>query len=231
MAQKINPIAFRLGTIQIWESLLQIYGKSFKQYALLLRKHLQLQKSLVRLLYNNTFLLDKQEYKIYREKIVISIYYIVLPNKKQIYEKNFFNKIIKIVEQWFSLKTIIKFYLKSESKCTINLISFYARKLFEQNIAPKKVLWNLGIFLESHINSQKMCYFKSGILTVKLKGYKIRLSGRLEGSKTQMAKSIEQVEGSLPLTSLKNYVEYRKEEIYTKSGICGIQIWLFYEIN
>ena len=80
------------------------------------------------------------------------------------------------------------------------------------------------MILESQINSNKICYFKSGILTVKLKGYKIRLSGRLEGSKTQMAKSIEQVEGSLPLTSIKNYVEYKKAEIYTKSGICGIQV-------
>lgn len=231
MAQKINPISFRLGTTQIWESFLQIYGKSFKQYALLLRKYLQLQKTLIRVLNKNNFLLDKQEFKVHKKKVVMNLYYLILPDNKSVYNKIFFKEVIKIVEQWLSLKTVIKFYLKSESKCTTNLITLYTKKLFEQNITPKKILWNLCIFLESHKNSNKVCYFKSGVLTTKLKGYKIRLSGRLEGSKTQMAKSIEQIEGSLPLASINNYVEYKKEEIYTKSGICGIQIWLFYEIN
>lgn len=74
------------------------------------------------------------------------------------------------------------------------------------------------------MNSYKFSYFKYGFKKVYLKGFKIRLSGRFEGSKTQMAKSVEYTIGSLPLTCLNSYVEFKKKELFTKSGICGLQI-------
>ena len=230
MAQKVNPIIFRLGTIQIWESLLQVYGKSFKQYSLILHKCLQLQNLLIRLFKKNNLLLDKQEWKLYQNKIFLSIEYLPLLDTKKAFTKSFFERLFCIINQWFTTKVIVQYYLKSELKYTTNLIVYYTEYLLEKNITSKKILLNLSNLLEKQLNFKKVSYFKPGILVVKLKGFKICLSGRLEGSKNQMAKSIEQTSGSLPLTSINNYVEYKTEGIHTKSGMFGIQIWLFYEI-
>lgn len=230
MAQKINPISFRLGVIQIWNSSIQIYGKSFNQYHLILHKYLQIQKFLHKLFSKNNLLLDLQEIKIQKNKISLNIHYSYLSYKKKVINKNLFLKTFKMVNQWFYLPNKIHFYLKSELKSTANLVIVYAEYLLEQSISHKKILISLCKLLELQLNKQKISFFKTGLFKTKLKGFKIRLAGRLDGSKNQMAKSIEQISGSLPLASIKSYVEYKSIALYTKSGICGLQIWLFYEI-
>ena len=58
MAQKINPISFRLGITQVWNSTLQIYGKSFSGYFLLLHKQLQIQNFIKRYFQKHGFQLN-----------------------------------------------------------------------------------------------------------------------------------------------------------------------------
>nr|AHX02471.1 ribosomal protein S3 [Riquetophycus sp. HSY-2014a] len=231
MAQKIHPISFRLGVVQVWNSTIQFYGKSFNQYYLILHKYLQIQNFLFRLFKKNNLLLDFQELKIKRNKICLNIYYLYLPYVKNFDNYLFFGKISKIINQWYFLPNKIHFYLKSELKSTANLIVIYAQYLLNKNMMHKKVLWNLCKLLQLQLDIEKVCCFKSGLLKIKLKGYKIRLAGRLDGSKNQMAKSIEHTTGALPLTNIKNCVEYKNKELYTKSGVCGLQVWLFYEIK
>ena len=231
MAQEIHPIGFRLGIIQVWKSLLQIYGKSFNQYSLLLHKYLQIQRILFRIFLKSNLILNHQEWHISKNFIFLNIYYEHIDKSRIFINKKFIIKLFKIINQLFLSNIFINFYLKLESEPTVNLISIYTQHLLEQNNPPKKILWNLCKLLEKQEKQEKIHFFKFGIFKVKLKGFKIKLSGRLEGSKNQMAKSMEQSVGSLPLTSIKSYIEYKNKEIYTKSGICGIQIWLFYEIN
>lgn len=230
MAQKINPVSFRLGISQVWNTSLQIFGKSFKQYFLVLQKYLQIQRILTRILIKNNLVLDHQEWRFYNNRIFLNIWYSHFKNEKRTKTISF-RRIIKLVKQWFSVQLIVYFYLKSNSVITPNLLILYTHYLFNQNLSSKKILWNIAKILEVYLNEEKISWFKSGILKTRLKGFKIRLSGRIDSSRNQMARSIEQINGSLSLTSLKNYVEYKNEKICTKSGICGLQIWLFYEFN
>ena len=233
MAQKINPTNFRLGLIQVWKSYLQMYGKSFKQYFKILHKYLQIQNVIIRLFNINNFSLNHQEWKINRKKTFLNIYYSKLPKiqLKATSNNKFFTKVHKIIKQWFLMNVFIRFYLSSDLKPTTNLVVMYVQNLIDQNISSKKILWNLCKLLEKLLNKKKVFLFKKGIFAVTLKGFKVRLTGRIEGSKSQMAKSIEQIVGSLSLTNIKSYVEYKNKTIYTKSGTCGVQVWLFYKIN
>jgi|GEM_PF-5891287 len=89
---------------------------------------------------------------------------------------------------------------------------------------------NVNKVLNLCLNLNKISYFKKGPFRIKLIGFKIRLAGRFDNSRNQMAKITKYNSGSLSLSTLKNKVEYSKNEIFTKFGTCGFQIWLFYKI-
>lgn len=226
MAQKINPISFRLGVTQLWNLNFQVYGQTFKFYTSILHKYLKIYKFLNRLFYLSNFSLNYQEWKISRSKIKISIFYSVLlfNNKTQN-----FRYLLKIIRFWFIENVCIYPYLKVSWSLSDSLLIAYIRYLLKKNVTLKKVVWNLNKFLKLYLNSKKLCYFRHGILRLHLKGFKIKISGRFDNSKNQLAKSFEQSAGHLPLTCLKSYVIFFNEKIYTKSGTCGLKVWLYYE--
>jgi small subunit ribosomal protein S3 len=61
---------------------------------------------------------------------------------------------------------------------------------------------------------------KSGI-----KGFKIQVSGRLNGA--EMARSEWIREGRVPLQTLRADIDYASKEANTIYGILGIKVWLF----
>lgn len=229
MAQKINPISFRLGITQVWNSTIQVYGKSFNIYFLILQKQIQIQEYLIRFFQLNNFLLNYQEWKIHKNKIFLNVYYSLSFYSKTTRNLLFLKQLSELISRWFSNEIFIRFYLKPQWSSTSNLIVAYTQYLLEQKTTPKKIIWNLCKFLKAYMKSTKISYFKFGVLKTSLTGFKIRLSGRFDDS-NQMAKKFEQTVGSLSLTNLESFIEYSNKEIPTKSGICGIQVWLFYSI-
>lgn len=99
MAQKINPTSFRLGTNQIWDSSLQIYGKSYNFYFTNFHKFLQIKNFLYRFFNFFNFLLIQEEIKISKNKLFLKIYYSYLPNSKKLKNHVFISKISNIIFQ------------------------------------------------------------------------------------------------------------------------------------
>nr|AHX02542.1 ribosomal protein S3 [Sebdenia flabellata] len=227
MTQKINPISLRLGITQVWDSILQNYGKLNKNYSLILHKQIQFYKFLMQLLNSSKLLVSQKELQFKNNYVLVNLYYL---NENLPISSLDLTKISKIIFQWFFVRVVLRLYLKYKLYSSINLVFNYTKYLLEQGELPTKILWNLCRFLEVHLNANKVFNSVKGPIRVNLKGFKIRLAGRLDGSKNQMAKTIEQKVGSLPLASLKSYVEFLNTEIHTKLGTCGLQIWLFYSI-
>nr|AEX37513.1 ribosomal protein S3 [Gracilariopsis lemaneiformis] len=231
MAKKINPISLRLGLTQVWDFTLQNYGKLISWYVLLLLKQLQLKKVVTQIFNINKFLVGDQEFWYYHNNLFFNIYFtdhiIKNPNKYSLILKN----ISLLIFEWFSLKVQLRIFKKTNWVTTPNLLISYANYLLKYHKNPNKVLWQLCQFLETNLNRTKVVYSSKGIRLVNLKGFKIRLVGRFDNTKNQMSKSIQQGLGVLSLMSLKNRVEFVNRELYTKLGSCGLQIWLFYEIN
>nr|WCH57703.1 ribosomal protein S3 [Hypnea musciformis] len=230
MAQKINPTSLRLGTTQLWVFNIQSYGKPFKTYFSLLQKYLQSVLFLRKVSESTGFCLNYQQWKVKRkDSIELNIYY---TQSFFILNKNFIKFCVKLentLNKIFLNEIKIYYYLVIPSFLSKNLLCSYSKFLVSENWVIKKVLWNLSKFLEAHLNSSKLIYTAQGIKIIKLKGFKIKLSGRIDDSKTQMAKSLNFSIGNSCLTSLQNYIVYSGNSLYSKSGICGIKIWLFYE--
>nr|WCH57943.1 ribosomal protein S3 [Hypnea marchantiae] len=230
MAQKINPTSLRLGITQLWTFNVQFYGKSFKSYFLSLHKYLKLFLFLKKISDLTGFIINYQQLKIKSQKIVLlKIYY---TESFSILNKNFFQfhlKIRDLLKKVFLKKVRISYYLIDFPFISKNLLYSYSKFCASENQIVKKVLWNLYRFLEVHLNSSKVVYTPKGIKILKLKGFKIRISGRIDDSKNQMAKSLNLKIGNSCLTSLSDYIVYSASELYSKSGTCGIKIWLFYE--
>nr|YP_010395077.1 ribosomal protein S3 [Polyopes affinis]UQJ72518.1 ribosomal protein S3 [Polyopes affinis] len=229
MAQKINPISFRLGTTRVWNSILQIYGKSFKNYFLIVNNQLNLQNFIIRYLKLNGFQLNYHEWKVHKNKTFLSIYFSPSLKNKKLNLTNF-KQLSNLLSKWSSNKFIFYFYLNSKWSLTSNFLIFYVKYLIEQKLGPKKVIVTLCNFLQEQLNSSKLMQFKFGFIETKLVGFKIRLVGRFDNS-NQMAKSFDQTVGTLSLTNLTSFVEYSNMEIHTKLGTCGVQVWLFFTPN
>ncbi len=57
------------------------------------------------------------------------------------------------------------------------------------------------------------------------KGCKIRIAGRLGGA--ELARTLEEKRGSLPLSTLQANVEYGVAEAHTSYGVIGVKCWIY----
>nr|AYR06679.1 ribosomal protein S3 [Rhodogorgon sp.] len=234
MAQKINPLSFRLGLLQIWNSTLQRYGKLFTPYILMNYRKKQVVNFLIRCLDNKELILSKIEFIILNHKIVINITYLKL-EKDDLTEKEkliIIKQLRKNLVQWFNSSIFIYFYYKKNWLNSAILMSNYITILVgNKSDILKKILHNNFKFVQNWAKNKKVIYYKQGIIFLTLKGFKICLSGCFDASRVQMTKTIKYNFGFLPLTKLDSYVEYSYRQIFTKYGTCGLKIWFFYEIR
>nr|YP_009317532.1 ribosomal protein S3 [Gelidium sclerophyllum]AOX48984.1 ribosomal protein S3 [Gelidium sclerophyllum] len=231
MAQKTNPIGLRLGTNQVWDLIVQKYGKKQKSYLNFLKKQF---------LFNHFFLqhtefknvgLLVQKYLIakYTSNNINFIYNtsLVLPNSTL--PKELIKKTQLVLKDTFGIEVNMKLFFSAKSTLTANLLTAYVNYLFEQNFTLKKIISNLILFLKSQLGARKIIYLKNAVQELELIGFKVKISGRFENTRNRMAKTYEQNIGFLSLTCLKNVVEFHNQVIYTKLGTCSFQVWLFYK--
>nr|AHX02447.1 ribosomal protein S3 [Plocamium cartilagineum] len=222
-------MSLRLGIIQVWNFMLQNYDHEFKNYAIILHKQLQLQLFL-KYFFLNMIFFSHIDFWCYQNSIFLNIYYINIDFLKNKYFFKHYTELLNIIQKKFLCKIKIRLYYKIEHFSTVYLISNYFCYLLNENMSFSKILWILIRFLEKNLNTYKIMYSKKGPIKMILKGFKIKLVGRFHNTRNPMAKSIEYNMGSLSLISLKNQVEFSKTEVMTKLGVCGLHIWLFYEV-
>nr|YP_009684858.1 ribosomal protein S3 [Gloiopeltis furcata]BBK20771.1 ribosomal protein S3 [Gloiopeltis furcata] len=228
MAQKTNPISFRLGSTRVWDSTFQIYGKPHLSYFLLFHKYL-MSKSYLRKYFSSAALAPEvYRYEFRKNVVLVNVRnsYLTKPVRRPLHDS-----FSKTINEFFVGAVRFQLFPKLGELPDIAHLSHYARYLLETNTSPKKVIWSLRHLIRLNADVRKVSYHKFGVLDVKLKGFKVQMSGRFSNSKNQMAKKIVYKVGLLPLTHIKSSVDYINTEIHTKLGTCGLQIWLFYEIQ
>nr|UAD89794.1 ribosomal protein S3 [Gracilaria salicornia] len=231
MARKVNPISLRLGLTQVWNLTIQNYGKLNYCYMSSFLQYWRTRNIIAKILKFNKFLINDKELWYINNTLFLNIYMVDLVKKHSDMYLFLIKELSKLVCKWFSLKVDLRIYKRISWMTTSNLMLSYVSYLFDKNRNLNKILWQVCTFLKKHLHKGKVVYSTKGIRIAYLKGFKIRLVGRFDNTKSQMAKSIQQGSGSLSLLSLKNQVEYMQKNLHTKLGSCGLQIWLFYEIN
>nr|YP_009559259.1 ribosomal protein S3 [Gelidium coulteri]QBA96106.1 ribosomal protein S3 [Gelidium coulteri] len=231
MAQKTNPTGLRLGVNQVWDSIVQNYGRNHKIYTNFVKKqflfnyflnqHPELRNTG---LFSQNYLTLK-----YASNCIDFTHNVKILQTNDNFSKNSTEEIQLILKGINVAEANIKLFYISKSVFTANLLAIYAVYLFKRNLTLKKIITNLTLFLKRQLEVKKIVYLKNAPRELKLIGFKVRISGRFENTRNRMAKAYEQSVGSLSMVCLKNVIEFHNKIIYTKLGVCNLQIWLIYK--
>nr|QWZ47213.1 ribosomal protein S3 [Cyclocodon parviflorus] len=214
MAQKINPLGFRLGTTQSHDS---IWFAQPKDYSANLQEDEKIRDYIKNYVQKNTKIssivegITRIEIKKKIDEMQIKIYTASskLVNEKQPREikelqrnlrKEFdyvnrkFNLTITRIAQPYRNPKILAEFISNQLK---NRVSF--RK------AMKK-----AIELSEKANT---------------KGIRVQIAGRLDGKEIARVESIQ--EGPLPLQTIRSKIDYCSYPVQTIYGVLGIKIWIF----
>ena len=135
-------------------------------------------------------------------------------------------------------KRFLRYYLKNyifrkNFSKIVDLVSFSlinkSSKLLSLGIAEilKKEIKHNQVF--SLLNKILFTYFKYFFLTKNkslLKGYRIEIKGKINGRPRKKKRVISN--GSMPFSSSDANISYFFSESFTKYGIFGIKVWLFF---
>lgn len=205
MGQKVNPYALRLIINKEWKSSYFVRGR---KQAEVLR-----QDNLIRKIIS----LSSKEVlhtKIERSNLETLIF-ITTSNLSHFTDKN--NK--KLDELIYKIKSIIN---NNSMKVKVNLIEL--KNLFSdaQYVAN---------FIASRIESRSPFRVASRMALSKalpqreVKGIRVKLSGRLDGS--EIAKTEKINHGKVPLSTLTSIIDYAQAEAKATYGKIGISVWIY----
>ena len=201
MGQKVNPNGIRLGINRTWSS--RWFSKS--EYSRLLHQDLEIKKYVENKLKNAS--ISKVNIERAAKKLRISIYSSrpgIIIGKKGADIEDLKNKLTKLsnLEVFLDIKEVRKPEVEA--------------KLVAENIASQ---------LEKRVSFRRaMKKAVQSSMRLGAKGVKIMCSGRLGGAEIKKTKKFH--EGSVPLHTLRNDIDYATAEAETTYGICGIKVWI-----
>ena len=201
MGQKINPNGFRLGINKTWSS--RWYAKN--DYAKFLHEDLKIRKYIEKTLANAS--ISKVIIERAAKKLRITLYSsrpgIIIGKKGSDIE---------------SLKKVL-------SKMTNLEVYLDIKAVRKPEVEAKLVAENIASQLVKRISFRRA--MKKAIqasMRLGAKGVKVECNGRLGG--TEIARTEKYHEGSVPLHTLRNDIDYATAEAETTYGICGIKVWI-----
>jgi len=201
MGQKVNPNGIRLGINRTWSS--RWFSKS--EYAKYLHQDLEIKKYVEQKLKNAS--ISKVNIERAAKKLRISIYSSrpgIIIGKKGADIESLKNRLSKLsnLEVFLDIKEVRKPEVEA--------------KLVAENIASQ---------LEKRVSFRRaMKKAVQSSMRLGAKGVKVLCSGRLGGA--EIARTEKYHEGSVPLHTLRNDIDYATAEAETTYGICGIKVWI-----
>ena len=201
MGQKVNPNGMRLGINKTWSS--RWYAKS--NYVKLLHEDLEVEK------YVKNKLSSASISKLVIERAAKKLRLTIFSSKPGI-----------IIGKKGSDIEILKKTLTEMTKLEVFIDIKEIRK---PEVEAKLVAENIASQLEKRISFRRaMKKAVQSSMRLGAKGVKIVCSGRLGGA--EIARTEKYHEGSVPLHTLRNDIDYATAEAETTYGICGIKVWI-----
>ena len=201
MGQKINPNGFRLGINKTWSS--RWYAKN--DYAKFLHEDLKIRKYIKKTLENAS--ISKIIIERAAKKLRITLYSSrpgIIIGKK--------GSDIESLKKVLSIMTNLEVFLD-------------IKEVRKPEVEAKLVAENIATQLEKRISFRRaMKKAVQASMRLGAKGIKIECNGRLGGA--EIARTEKYQEGSVPLHTLRNDIDYANAEAETTYGICGIKVWI-----
>lgn len=205
MGQKVNPNGYRFGINKNWES--RWIAKDSKQMAQWLVEDEKIRKYFIK----NFPTAQLVRVEIERTQNSLDVYvHVGQPGSIIGKEGENINKI----------KLAINKIVGRKIKVNVSAIPYDVPALSARVVARE-----IADAIEKRVSfrtAQKMAIKK--VLAARAKGIKTHVSGRLGG--VEMAREEGYSEGMIPLTTLRNDIDYAIEEAHTTYGVIGVKVWI-----
>ncbi len=208
MGQKINPNALRLGVLTTWSS--RWFSGRKREFQDILLEDIKLREFLMKRLRSAGIAKVEIERSI---KTIDILLHVARPGVAIGRGGEELNKLKKEVEEFFKgRREQVKIDLRIEPVKKPDLDSYLvARNIAEQieRRMPHKRVVNQAM---------------SRVIGAGAKGVRIQLGGRINGAEISRTEKYSQ--GTVPLSTIREDVQFAKVPALTKSGYVGIKVWI-----
>lgn len=203
MGQKVHPYGFRVVHTKNWKS--KWFAK--REYAALLHEDLKLRKELKAKLHGLNAMVSKIDIERAADKVTVRIFTarpgIVIGRKGAEIDK-----------------------LREELQKKLNRpVSVDIQEIKKPEIDAQLVAEGVAQQLERRIAFRRaMRKAEEAAIRFGAKGFKIKVSGRLNGA--EIARTEDYLSGQMPLQTIRANVDYGFAEAHTTYGIIGVKVWV-----
>ena len=208
MGQKVNPNALRLGISHTWDSRWFSEDKSYFRKTLI--QDVKLRKMLMHLLQNAGIARVEIERSIRQIKITL---HVSRPGVAIGRGGEELTKIKKSIDNFIrqegeKIKTDVQIEAIKKPDLEAQLVGQMISDQIARRMHPKRVV------------AQAM----QRVMNAGAKGVKVLLSGRIGGA--EIGRREKYAMGTVPLTTIREDVQFAKVPSLTKSGYVGIKVWI-----
>lgn len=204
MGQKVNPIGFRLGVFKKW---LGAWFAGKNSYGKVLKDDFKIRQFLSKNLSKTDYSAIEIERIGENTRVIVSS-----------------GKVGAIVGRGGSGIEKLRSDLKKFMGSSIDL---FVKEQKNADMSAFSIASSVADQIENRANFKKVLRRVSySVLRAGVKGFKIRISGRLGGA--EIARKEEFKHGSIPLHTLRAKIDYALVEAKTVYGILGIKVWVCY---
>lgn len=223
MGQKINPKGFRLGQLFSWESR---WFSSKERYKDLLIEDVKLRKVLFDTLKSAG--LSQVEIERSINKIVVTLH-VARPGMVIGRGGSGIEEIKKFIEKFLMSKQALAPWnrlTQSSPKDMMKLkIEVNVEPVKEPNLNARLVATSVADQLVKRLPHKRVCnQTVARVMAAGAKGVKIALSGRIAGA--EIARREKYQAGTVPLSTLREDIDFAIAPALTKSGYIGVKVWI-----
>jgi len=203
MGQKVHPYGFRVVYTKAWHS--KWYSK--REYAALLHEDLKLRKTLKSQLHGLNAMISKIDIERAADKVTVRIFTarpgIVIGRKGAEIDK-----------------------LREELQKKLNRpVAVDIQEIKKPEIDAQLVAESVAQQLERRIAFRRaMRKAEEAAMRFGAKGFKIKISGRLNGA--EIARTEDYLSGQMPLQTIRTNIDYGFAEAHTTYGVIGVKVWV-----
>ena len=206
MGQKIHPRGFRLGQVYTWSSR---WFADAKQYKVFLMQDLSLRSEL----HKRLKLAGLAQVAIERSINKVSVtLHVAKPGMVIGRGGSGLEEIKKFIESFFVKNTKLK-------------VDVSVEPVKEPNLDARLVATSISDQLARRMPHKRVCNQTiARVLSAGAKGVRIKLAGRIGGA--EIARREKYQAGTIPLSTIREEVDFASVPSLTKSGYIGVKVWI-----
>jgi len=222
MGQKINPRGFRLGPVFTWSSRWFASGKNYRQF---LFSDLKLRQELLIRLKPAGLALVELERSINKIKVTLHVSRpgVVIGRGGSGMEdlKKFIEKFLAL-EQFPGDPYLRKAAGPTQARFKVEI---EVEPVKEPNLNAYLVATNIADQLAKRLPHKRVCnQTVERVMSAGAKGVRVLLSGRVAGAEIARREKFQQ--GTVPLSTIREEVDFAAVPSLTKSGYIGVKVWI-----